>query len=295
MMKKFAAFAFVAAAPLFAAEPPGEGGVFMEAYRECRIVAIQDQSMTMPGRLFSSIDPNETFKPAKAYAASLNVFLVQDLRSGKNALIDAGYGKAENRLVEKLAVLNVKPEDISAVFITHIHPDHVGGLTTPEGKAAFPNASILIARREYEEWRRDPARAALARHLTPNLDRLILLDYDREVAPFGLTPLYYPGHTPGHTVFRMAVTREGNAPEPVFFVGDIVHAGELQIPHPQFCARFDKTPATAVKSRRELLKAAPVWHGAHLPFPGIARILHESPLKSQQSRGRIGFAKSSPR
>ena len=145
-------------------------------------------------------------------------------------------------------------------------------MTTPEGKPAFPNASILIARKEYEAWRKDPSRAALARHLTPNLDRLVLLDYDKEIAPFGITPLCCPGHTPGHTVFRMAVTREGNAPEPVFFVGDIVHAGELQIPHPQFCARFDREPETAVKSRRELLENAPVWHGAHLPFPGVVRV-----------------------
>ena len=70
----------------------------------------------------------------------------------------------------------------------------------------------------------------------------------------------------------MTAAREGNAPEPVFFVGDIVHAGELQIPHPGFCARFDRDPETAVKSRRELLERAPVWHGAHLPFPGIVRV-----------------------
>ena len=272
MKKNLAAFAFLAAVQLFGAEPQQQEGVFMESYQECRIFSIQDQPMTMPGRLFRSIDPDENFRPAGAYPASLNVFLIQDLRSGKNALIDAGYGKAGNHLAARLAALDLKPEDISAVFITHIHPDHVGGLTTPEGKVAFPNASILIARKEYEEWRNDPSRAALARHLTPNRDRIVLLDYDREVAPFGLTPLHRPGHTPGHTVFTMKVSREGKAPEPVWFVGDIVHAGELQIPHPQFCARFDKDFNTAVKSRRELLESAPVWHGAHLPFPGIVRV-----------------------
>ena len=270
MMKKFAAFAFMAAAPLFGAEPQPEG-IFMESYADCTVVAIQDQSMTMPGSLFRSIDPGETFEPAAAYAASLNVFLIRDRERGTNTLIDAGYGKAGSGLIKKLAALNVKPEDISAVFITHIHPDHVGGLTTPEGKPAFPNASILIARKEYEEWRKDPARAGLARHLTPNLDRLVLLEYDREVAPFGITPLCYPGHTPGHTVFKMQL-RQGKTLETIYFVGDIVHAGELQIPRPQFCARFDREPETAVKSRRELLQNAPVWHGAHLPFPGVVRV-----------------------
>ena len=191
MKKMIAALAFLTVSSLSGAPGPEEG-IFMESYRECRIAAIQDQSITMPGRMFRSIDPGETFRPAGAYPASLNVFLVQDLRSGQNALIDAGYGKAESRLAEKLAALKLRPEDISAVFITHIHPDHVGGLTTPEGRPAFPNAAICIARKEYEEWRKDPSRAALARHLTPNLDRLVLLDYDREVAPFGLTPCTTP-------------------------------------------------------------------------------------------------------
>ena len=270
MKRTLAALAFLAAASLTGAELQPEG-IFMESYSDRTVVSIQDQSMTMPGGLFRSIDPNESFRPAASYSASLNVFLVQDRRSGKNTLIDAGYGRAESRLIERLAALNVKPEDISAVFITHIHPDHVGGLTTPEGKAAFPNAAICIARKEYEEWRNDPSRAALARHLTPNLDRLVLLDYDKEAAPFGITPLYYPGHTPGHTVFKMQA-RKGKTPETIYFVGDIVHAGELQIPRPQFCARFDKEPETAVKSRRKLLKSAPVWHGAHLPFPGVVRV-----------------------
>ena len=271
MKRTLAAFAFLAAAPLFGAEPQNKG-IFMESYPHCTIVAIQDQSMTMPGSLFRSIDPSEAFKPADSYRASLNVFLIQDRERGTNTLIDAGYGRAESRLIGRLAELNVKPEDISAVFITHIHPDHVGGLTTPEGKPAFPNAKIFIARREYEEWRKDPSRAGLARHLTPNLERLVLLKYGRELARDGITPLYYPGHTPGHTVFEMTVSRDGKTPETIWFVGDIVHAAELQIPHPEFCARFDKAPETAVKSRRKLLENAPRWHGAHLPFPGIVAI-----------------------
>ena len=90
----------------------------MESYAERTVVSIQDQSMTMPGSLFRSIDPGETFEPAAAYAASLNVFLIQDRERGTNILIDAGYGKAESGLINKLAALNVRPEDISSVFIT---------------------------------------------------------------------------------------------------------------------------------------------------------------------------------
>jgi glyoxylase-like metal-dependent hydrolase (beta-lactamase superfamily II) len=235
------------------------------------VTPIQDRPMTMPGTLFRSVDPQERFRPADAYPASLNVFLIRDESGGRCALIDAGYGRADSRLLPELARLGVKPEDISAVFITHIHPDHVGGLTTPDGTTAFPAAKVCIARKEYEAWRRDPARAGLARHLEPVGKNLVLLDYDAPVAPYGLVPLCFPGHTQGHTVFRMRL-ETGQGAENIHFVGDIVHAAELQIPRPEFCARFDMDMDTAVKSRRELLNGAAVWYGAHLPFPGIVRI-----------------------
>ena len=128
--------------------------------------------MTMPGSLFRSIDPQEKFRAADSYTASLNVFLIQDRKNGVNALIDAGYGRTGGGLLKELEKRKLGPEDISAVFITHIHPDHVGGLTAPDGTAAFPKARIYIARREYEEWSRDASRAGLAKHLTPNRERI---------------------------------------------------------------------------------------------------------------------------
>lgn len=275
MKKTLSALAFLLSAPLLlaAAEAPSRWSV----------VSVRDLPMTMPGALFSSVDPDETFRVADAYSASLNVFLIRDETGGRCALIDAGYGREDSRLAEELAKLGIKPEDISAVFITHIHPDHVGGLTSPAGRPAFPNAEVFIARREYEAWRADPARSALARHLAPLRDKLVLVDYDVPVAPWGLVPLHFPGHTPGHTVFRMRPAGEGRE---IYFVGDIVHAAELQIPHPEFCARFDMAPGTAVASRRKLLNGAEYWYGAHLPYPGIVRIERR---ESPSGEVRYGF------
>ena len=270
-MKKMPFLAAAGAFTLCCAMPLRSASV-TETYPDVDIVSIQDQPMTMPGSLFRSIDPQEKFRAADSYTASLNVFLIQDRKNGVNALIDAGYGRTGGGLLKELEKRKLGPEDISAVFITHIHPDHVGGLTAPDGTAAFPKARIYIARREYEEWSRDASRAGLAKHLTPNREKIVLVDYDAEVKPYGLVPLYRPGHTPGHTVFRLKLSQKENKEKIIFFVGDIVHAAGLQIPHPEFCARFDMTPETAVKSRREMLEKAEFWYGAHLPFPGIIRI-----------------------
>ena len=283
-MKKLSAL-FVSVSSLLLCAAPSESGMAAESYPGPDIVSIQDSPMTMSGRLFRSIRRREDLRPAVSYRASLNVFLIRYPKTGKLALIDTGFGRAECALLKQLAKLKIKPEDISAVFITHIHPDHVGGLTTPDGKAVFPNAKLYIARKEYEAWSNDSARTRLAGRLTPYRKNLVLLDYDKEVGPYGLTPLYYPGHTPGHTVFRMQISQPGNDARTIYFVGDIVHAAELQIPNPDFCARFDAAPETAVKSRCELLDKTVYWYGAHLPFPGIIRITRQD----SPSGTRFGF------
>ena len=273
---------------------PNPDGVFTCTFPDRKITVIQDLSMTMPGSLFKSINPQEKTRPESSYPAALNVFVIQDRLNGKTCLIDAGYGKPDSRLLKRLARINLAPADIDDIFITHIHPDHVGGLTSPEGEILFPNAKIGIARKEYEEWSRDPARSGLAKHLKPYQKQLRLLDYDREIKPYGLTPLYYPGHTPGHTVYRMEIPNHRRKKEVVYFVGDIVHAAKLQIPHPEFCARFDMEPETAVKSRRELLLHADCWFGAHIAFPGKIRIKRSGNPESSEIRfgfepGKISF------
>jgi len=272
-MKKLAAVISAAGLSLLGAAPLPEG-VVSESYSECRVISVQDQAMTMPGALFRSVGSAGAFKVAETYSASLNVFVIRHEESGRIALIDAGFGRENSRLLMKLAEIGISPATVGDVFITHMHPDHTGGLLTPAGLAAFPNAKIHIARQEYEAWKsqgaRDRARVAL--HLQPYREKIVLEDYGKALAPYGLVPLLYPGHAPGHTVYRLKVTRAKEPARTIWFVGDIVHAADLQIAHPEFCARFDREPETAVKSRREMLANAPLWYGAHLPFPGIVRI-----------------------
>lgn len=55
-----------------------------------------------------------------------NSYLIQTDKT--KILIDEGIGEKE--LLEKLYALKVNPEDISAIFITHEHDDHIKGLQT---------------------------------------------------------------------------------------------------------------------------------------------------------------------
>ncbi len=223
-------------------------------YPDYKIYAVQDASNRFPASLFSSTDPQERFtQTAKGYPGSVNVFIVEFKDDGKRVMIDTGYGPGKGKLLTEMKKADILPESISDILITHIHPDHVGGLQS------FPNAKIHIAREEYEAWEKDDSRKALAQCL-PVKEALDLFEYGTE-AVSGLTALKFAGHTPGHTVFQMK--------DDCYFVGDIVHAADLQIAHPSYCARYDMNPEASVASRRKALKElSGKWFGAHIPFPG---------------------------
>ena len=81
------------------------------------------------------------------------------LPSGKRVLVDAGFGndaRAPNgeviasvgQIVEALRAMHVDPEDVDHILISHIHPDHIGGLFDGEGRARFPNASYHVSNEE---------------------------------------------------------------------------------------------------------------------------------------------------
>ena len=220
---------------------------------ENRVYAIQDAQNSFPASLFAGSDPQERFAQTETeYEGSVNVFIVESKNDKRRIMIDAGFGAPRGQLLAEMKKVKLAPESVTDILITHIHPDHVGGL--PQ----FPNAKVHIAREEYDAWLRDPARKNLAKFL-PDAKSLDLFAYGAELFP-GLVALKAPGHTPGHTVYRL---------NDRYFVGDIVHAAKLQIVHPAFCARYDRDPALAAASRRKALKEfRGEWFGAHIPFPG---------------------------
>ncbi|MBQ5404068.1 MAG: MBL fold metallo-hydrolase, partial [Bacteroidales bacterium] len=69
------------------------------------------------------------------------------------------------------------------------------------------------------------------------------------------------GHTPGHTVFR-----KGD----LLITGDLMHALDLQLKYPEYCANFDGDKEKAVKSRKKILEYAKdnklTICGMHLPY-----------------------------
>lgn len=212
---------------------------------------------------------------------TLNTFLIET--AGRLILVDSGYADTvplSGRLLPNLAVLGVKPEDIDAVVMTHMHADHDAGMIHKDGSAVFPRAELVLHEDELAFWRDESSIAVLSAGQKTDfaLATAVLAAYgDRlrpvkagEAAP-GVFAVPTPGHTPGHTAWRVS---SGN--EQLLIWGDVVHLPGVQFAIPEASVIYDADSRAAAATRRRILDMAaadriPVA-GIHLDFPGYGRV-----------------------
>lgn len=150
------------------------------------------------------------------------------IRHGADVMVwDTGYlpgsvPSATNKpLADLLKRIDVNPDDVKFVGISHFHPDHTGQL------AALKNATLLIGKGDWDGVNANPPAAganvkgfaewiAEKRKVEP-------LTGDKDV--FGddtVVVLRAPGHTPGHSMLLVRLKGMG----PVVLSGDAVHFRE---------------------------------------------------------------------
>ncbi len=228
------------------------------------VTAISDGSMQVAFELLANIDIAECEKIQRnagikePNAIHINTFLIQ--KNGKNILIDSGIGGLNNlggHLIKNLAALGIAPEDIDTILLTHSHPDHIGGLITPQGNAVFSRAELLVSNDEYN-YIKDERIFSVANDRTKGnfllarksfslyQDRLRLIDKGEVLAGIDAVPL--KGHTPGHTGYKII----GKNDELLVW-GDIVHFPQIQLLKPNVSIAFDYDPQLAVETRINIL------------------------------------------
>lgn len=244
---------------------------------DVKVYAIRDKSTTMKGTLFSDYTKTSSLKKKdlkEEYPSSVNCFVMR--YKFKTYLIDAGNFDPNGSLVTKLASINIRPTAVDYILLTHLHPDHIGGLVDKNAKAVFPNAKVYLS---YEEWKywsqvvkqnpKDDNTKILRQFLDAYNGRIQTLNFGEPVAQ-GVYAVKAVGHTPGHCYYRQGKLR---------FVGDVMHAADLQIEHPEYCASFDNDQKQAYQTRVSFLetmsKEGNIVFGAHIPFPGVGYIIKE--------------------
>ena len=207
-------------------------------------------------------------------------------------LVDAGAGPwfgggAFGRFAGNLRSAGYTPEEVDLVLVTHLHSDHVGGLTTQDGISVFPNAEVRVAKEESDFWLSPEIAAKAPKEVQPFFQAVqaIAAPYLKagkwrtfsgsEAIVDGMQVVPLHGHTPGHTGYEFSSKGQN-----ILFWGDIIHAQRVQLRHPEITVVFDSDPAAAAATRNQLLpKLADedvVIAGAHMLFPGLGRLHKEA-------------------
>jgi glyoxylase-like metal-dependent hydrolase (beta-lactamase superfamily II) len=216
-----------------------------------------------------------------------NAFLVNT--GTRLVLIDTGggalLGPTLGKLLTNLRAAGYQPEQIDDVLLTHLHPDHVGGLMV-NGAMAFPNATIHADKRDSDFWlsqaNLDNAPAAAkgffqgaSVSLKPYVaaGKYQPFDHEGEVVPGNRSIASY-GHTVGHTSYLV----ESNGQQ-LIVVGDLIHVASVQLNHPDVTIAFDSNAAAAARSRKEIFGEAAsdraLVAADHLQFPGLGHLRSE--------------------
>ena len=126
-----------------------------------RIVALRDGELSLPKEILLNVDDDTSTKISyennKLTLNNVNAYLI--FKDDKTLLVDAGcrdlFGPSCGFVHDEIAKANVKPEDITDIFFTHLHPDHVAGAIDKDGKAMFPNAAVKVLEDELNFWSKD--------------------------------------------------------------------------------------------------------------------------------------------
>ncbi|MEM6729696.1 MAG: MBL fold metallo-hydrolase [Pseudomonadota bacterium] len=205
----------------------------------------------------------------------------------RTILIDAGMGSIDllgpgfGRMGAALAAMGLGEADIDTVVVTHMHPDHVGGLLG-EGGPAFSAAEVIVAEAEHGFWTDASMRAQAPAEAQGLFDlaggvlgayagRVTLARDGEEIAP-GVSLTVSPGHTMGHALLRI-----DGGDRQLLMVADTLHSADVHTALPDTGFGFDTDPALAAQSRRRVFDMVAADQmliaGSHIHFPGFGRIV----------------------
>jgi len=263
-------------------------GVYRRRIGDIVVTAISDGYLDGAYEFMRDITPqdaerilNDAFRPVPP-RISINCFVIHS--GGRVALVETGSGNSMGptlgKMPQNLAAAGIDTKSIDTILLTHMHPDHSNGLTDENGVAKFPHVELVVAERDVAHWFDD---AAMAR-ATERQQRRFFRWAREQIAPYqkqrrdargevfpGVTAEPIPGHTPGHTAYRIA-----SKGEQLLIWGDIVHIPDIQTRCPDVYMEPDVDSAAAIAMRKRVFDMVATDRllaaGMHMHFPGFLNL-----------------------
>lgn len=259
-----------------------------------RVHAVADARFRADGGVAFSMVPRTlweretTVAPDHTIPLRIGVLLLE--RPGTRIVVDAGLGnvtvpravrgffghlESTGGLERALRELDWAPESVTHLILTHLHVDHAGGAYDAAGKPRFPNAEVVVSRREMNyavdpHPLRGPMFDSRVAELVRASDRVRYVEaVTAELVP-GVSLMQLGGHTPGLLALMVRGERET-----LFAPGDLMPTRAHR--RPRWVLSYDQDPARVYEQRRVLghraLAHTWVLHFTHDPRAAFGRMV----------------------
>lgn len=186
----------------------------------------------------------------------------------RNILIEAGLGKGklsekqkrnfgateESSVEEGLQKLGLSSKDIDTIIMTHLHFDHVCGLTTWDSDqekyvSVFPNATIHVSEVEWDEMRNPNIRSRNTywEMNWQGIEEQVQTFKDEAIIINGVKMIHTGGHSDGHSIVELVQGDEV-----------IIHMADLMPTHAHspslWVLAYDDYPMTSIHAKEKWIK-----------------------------------------
>lgn len=239
---------------------------------EVNTLLVGSRTVDGPQNIFGMNVDAETFASASAEAHlptdKAQFFFTPTLvNTGKELILfDTGFNS--DGITAAVEAAGYTPDQVSHVVITHMHGDHIGGLSGKQG-ATFKNAAYVTGQAEFDAWAQmeNDGFEAKVRPLAEQT-RFVA---DGDSVASGVTAMAAFGHTPGHMTYML----ESDGKQ-LLLIADLANHYVWSLAYPDWEVKFDRDKAAAAASRRKVLGMLAAeqmpFIGYHMPFPALGYV-----------------------